>query len=154
MIILPRQARDKHRKNSKKRRVLAGNGRDRNSRGCSGAAACNVFRWNQTRVRKTPLFEAFIPMMIVLPRQARDRHRKKLRKGGDHSAGNQKGACHSGPHVPNATGNATCATVMYLLRGIFNLVELPVRFNMGGRPVLSAHFNVETARSEHNRPEI
>jgi hypothetical protein len=70
-------------------------------------------------------------------------------------AGNQKGACHSGPHVPNATGNATCATVMYLtFRGIFRLVELPVRFQMGGRPVLSAHLNVETSRSEHNRPEI
>ena len=27
--------------------------------------------------------------------------------------GDQKGACHSGPHVPNATGNATCDTVMH-----------------------------------------
>ena len=26
--------------------------------------------------------------------------------------GKQKGACHSGPHVPNATGNTTCASVM------------------------------------------
>jgi arylsulfatase I/J len=26
--------------------------------------------------------------------------------------GKQKGACHSGPHVPNASGNATCTTVM------------------------------------------
>jgi hypothetical protein len=45
------------------------------------------------------------------------------------------------------------ATVfMYLLRSI--LVQQPIRFKLGGRPVLSAHLNVETAGSEPKRPEI
>jgi hypothetical protein len=29
-----------------------------------------------------------------------------------------------------------------------------VRFKLGGRPILSAHLNAETARSEPERPEI
>jgi hypothetical protein len=40
----------------------------------------------------------------------------------------------------------------YLLRSI--LVQQPVRFKLGGRPVLSAQLNVETAGSERKRPEI
>eukprot|EP01046_Picozoa_sp_COSAG06_P017964 COSAG06_NODE_1236_length_10137_cov_3.357342_8_plen_60_part_00 len=40
----------------------------------------------------------------------------------------------------------------YLLRSI--LVQQPVRFKLCGRPVLSAHLNVETAGSEPKRPEI
>ena len=40
----------------------------------------------------------------------------------------------------------------YLLRSI--LVQQPVRFKLGGRPVLSAHLNVETAGSEPKRPEF
>jgi hypothetical protein len=40
----------------------------------------------------------------------------------------------------------------YLLRSI--LVQQPVRFKLGGRPVLSACLNVETAGSEPKRPEI
>ena len=30
----------------------------------------------------------------------------------------------------------------------------PARFKLGGRPVLSARFNIETAGSERKRPEI
>ena len=41
--------------------------------------------------------------------------------------------------------------LMYLLRSIF--VQQPIRFKLGGRPVLSAHLNAETARSERKRPE-
>jgi hypothetical protein len=41
---------------------------------------------------------------------------------------------------------------VYLLRSI--LVQQPVRFKLCGRPVLSAHLNVETAGSEPKRPEI
>ena len=40
----------------------------------------------------------------------------------------------------------------YLLRS--TLVRLPVRFKLGGRPILSAHLSVETARSERKRPEV
>ena len=40
----------------------------------------------------------------------------------------------------------------YLLRGIY--MQTPLRFKLGGRRVLSARFNVETAGSERNRPEI
>eukprot|EP01046_Picozoa_sp_COSAG06_P015574 COSAG06_NODE_1003_length_11130_cov_5.230804_5_plen_83_part_00 len=32
-------------------------------------------------VRKTALFEPFIYKMMILPRQARDKHREKLQKG-------------------------------------------------------------------------
>jgi hypothetical protein len=35
-----------------------------------------------------------------------------------------------------------------------NIYVTPLRFNLGGRPVLSAHLNVETAGSERKRPEI
>jgi hypothetical protein len=44
------------------------------------------------------------------------------------------------------------AMQQYLLRSI--LVQQPVRFKLGGRPVLSAHLNVETAGSEPKRPEF
>jgi len=40
----------------------------------------------------------------------------------------------------------------YLLRRI--LVQQPVRFKLGGRPVLNAYLNVETAGFERKRPEI
>jgi hypothetical protein len=40
----------------------------------------------------------------------------------------------------------------YLLRGIY--IQTPLRFKLGGRPILSARLNVETARSERKRPEI
>ena len=40
----------------------------------------------------------------------------------------------------------------YLLLGIY--MQTPLRFKLGGRRVLSAHLNVETARSERKRPEI
>jgi hypothetical protein len=35
-----------------------------------------------------------------------------------------------------------------------NIYVTPLRFELGGRPVLSARFNVETAASERKRPEI
>jgi hypothetical protein len=35
-----------------------------------------------------------------------------------------------------------------------NIYVMPLRFKLGGRLVLSAHLNVETARSERKRPEI
>jgi hypothetical protein len=35
-----------------------------------------------------------------------------------------------------------------------NIYVMPLRFKLGGRPVLSARFNVETARSQRKRPEI
>ena len=35
-----------------------------------------------------------------------------------------------------------------------NIYATPLRFKLGGRPVLSARFNVETAGSERKRPEI
>jgi|EP01046_Picozoa_sp_COSAG06_P049132 hypothetical protein len=35
-----------------------------------------------------------------------------------------------------------------------NVYVKPLRFKLGGRPVLSARLNVETARSERKRPEI
>ena len=42
--------------------------------------------------------------------------------------------------------------MQYLLRP--KLAQQPVRFKLGGRPVLNAHLNVETAGSERKRPEI
>jgi hypothetical protein len=35
-----------------------------------------------------------------------------------------------------------------------NVYVARLRFKLGGRPVLSARFNIETARSERKRPEI
>jgi hypothetical protein len=35
-----------------------------------------------------------------------------------------------------------------------NIYVTPLRFKLGGRPVLSTRFNVETAGSERKRPEI
>jgi hypothetical protein len=35
-----------------------------------------------------------------------------------------------------------------------NTYDTPLRFKLGGRPVLSAHLNVETAGFEPKRPEI
>ena len=35
-----------------------------------------------------------------------------------------------------------------------NEYATPLRYKLGGRPVLSARFNVETARSERKRPDI
>jgi hypothetical protein len=35
-----------------------------------------------------------------------------------------------------------------------NIYVTPLRFKLGGHPFLSARFNVETAGSERNRPEI
>ena len=35
-----------------------------------------------------------------------------------------------------------------------NIYAMPLRFKLGGRPILSTHLNVETARSERKRPEI
>jgi hypothetical protein len=54
------------------------------------------------------------------------------------------------PNLP--THSKSGAKVDYLLRSI--LVQQPVRFKLGGRPVLSAHLNVETAGSEPKRAEI
>ena len=43
----------------------------------------------------------------------------------------------------------------YLLRrGEHIICHIPLRFELGGRPILSADLNVETARSERKRPEI
>jgi hypothetical protein len=71
-IILPRQARDKHRENSKKARFLAGT------------------RWNRrgTSHGKEMRKRSFLPLfmlggMIVLPRQARDEHRKSTQQRDD-----------------------------------------------------------------------
>jgi hypothetical protein len=35
-----------------------------------------------------------------------------------------------------------------------NIYVTPLRFKLSGRPILSAHLNVETARSERKQPEI
>eukprot|EP01046_Picozoa_sp_COSAG06_P053286 COSAG06_NODE_9175_length_1967_cov_5.091481_2_plen_78_part_00 len=35
-----------------------------------------------------------------------------------------------------------------------NIYATPLRFKLGGHPVLSARFNVETAGSERTQPEI
>jgi hypothetical protein len=35
-----------------------------------------------------------------------------------------------------------------------NMYVTPLRFKLGGRPMLSAHLNVETARSERKPSEI
>jgi hypothetical protein len=35
-----------------------------------------------------------------------------------------------------------------------NVYAIPPRLILGGRPVLSAHLNVETTRSERNRPNV
>eukprot|EP01046_Picozoa_sp_COSAG06_P014324 COSAG06_NODE_886_length_11771_cov_13.431203_17_plen_183_part_00 len=35
-----------------------------------------------------------------------------------------------------------------------NICAMPLKFTLGGRPVLSARLNVDTARSERKRPEI
>ena len=43
----------------------------------------------------------------------------------------------------------------YLLRRMDTLYYvITLRFKLGGRPILSADLNVETARSARNRPEV
>ena len=54
------------------------------------------------------------------------------------------------------------ACVLFLLQGRRwaavpapgNVYATPLRFKLSGRPILSAHLNVETAGSERKRPEI
>jgi hypothetical protein len=65
----------------------------------------------------------------------------------DFPSGGQLMKRHSAPPNPVGERHGPC-----LLRGIY--VQTPLRFALGGRPVLSARFNVETAGSERKRPEI
>ena len=45
------------------------------------------------KVRKTPLLRHCIVKMIILPRQAQDKHRKKLRRGGFFAGNYDPGDC-------------------------------------------------------------
>jgi hypothetical protein len=67
-------------------------------------------------------------------------------------------AIHRAAGVPR-----TCLLVLQthaLIRGLHvvpapgNIYVTPLRFKLGGHPVLSARFNVETAGSERKRAEI
>eukprot|EP01046_Picozoa_sp_COSAG06_P022105 COSAG06_NODE_1693_length_8701_cov_80.626133_8_plen_247_part_00 len=86
MLILPRQARDKHRENSHKTGdwgslgSASGQGTDGiNSSDGAGAAAPAP----QEQVRKRRFFAPFYIKMLILPRQARDKHRKSTQKSAD-----------------------------------------------------------------------
>jgi hypothetical protein len=83
VIILPRQARDKHRENSKGRRVSAGDitaAKDLAlSRVGQGAASPHA-RGLRDQVRKQLSAPRFILQMTSLPRQARDKHRESTLK--------------------------------------------------------------------------
>jgi hypothetical protein len=55
-------------------------------------------------------------------------------------------------HEDGDVGGRQCMC-RYLLRRIY-ICAMPPRFKLDGRPILSAHLNVETAGSERKRPEI
>jgi hypothetical protein len=62
------------------------------------------------------------------------------------------------PHDDSSLYGQLCWTnqslIEYLLREYMKIFAMPLRFKLGGRPVLSARLNVETAGSERKQPEI
>jgi hypothetical protein len=86
MVILPRQARDTHRENSKTQRRFptAGDAHPRPRSG-SGQTASRPHSASHTQphlseVSKRHLLSHFYIKMIILPRQARDKHRESTQK--------------------------------------------------------------------------
>jgi hypothetical protein len=75
MIILPRQARDKHREHSKTNTAFSRRG---GAAPGMGEPLLNVSYSNQKDRfgEKNVLFELFYIKTIILPRQARDKHRE------------------------------------------------------------------------------
>ena len=93
-IMLPRQARDKHRENSKKARFVAENASSYYrpewsfwQAGIGTAAKYNattfsprVGDWTNVQVRKTVFFRHLYIKVMILPRQARDKHRENSKR--------------------------------------------------------------------------
>ena len=102
MIILPRQARDKHRENSKKDAFLqeltakadtkmeAALASVAKQQAMAGAALSKQIE-TVVAVRQTPLWASFMLTTIVLPRQARDKHRESSKKEWRFPAGREGG---------------------------------------------------------------
>jgi hypothetical protein len=69
--------------------------------------------------------------------------------GGERTRG-RTGRCRSGTGALSVSRDRARAwDCRYVLRGICSYV-MALRFKLGGRPVLSAHLNVETARFKRN----
>ena len=90
---------------------------------------------------------------MILPRQARDKHREsthledrfvQVRLCSDHI----RDVCVSRPGADAVSLGLVWVSIDS------TQVNSPVRFKLGGRPILSAHLNVETARSQPTQPEI
>jgi hypothetical protein len=57
-------------------------------------------------------------------------------------------------NAPCAEPGRSCLAWTYAIPAPGNIYVTPLRFKLGGRRVLSARFNVETAGSEPKRPGI
>ena len=79
-IILPRQARDKHREKHSKQTRFCRPPPAEFGEAEEGAAAMLASRFRSKMVRRTPFLSQLHMNTIVLPRQARDKHRTTLRK--------------------------------------------------------------------------
>jgi hypothetical protein len=62
------------------------------------------------------------------------------------------GGCWQGPDCSDPTAVGCYTTAVPAPGNIY--CAMPLRFKLGGRPILSARLNVETARPERKRPEM
>ena len=82
-ITLPRQARDKHGESSKQRRVFLqeiAHTITNSWNVVNGVKPCNACVGSEKPGTETRLFAPFLYKMIILPRQARDKHRENSKK--------------------------------------------------------------------------
>ena len=82
-ITLPRQARDKHGESSKQRRVFLqeiAHTITNSWNVVNGVKPCNACVGSEKPGKGTRLFAPFLYKIIILPRQARDKHRESTQK--------------------------------------------------------------------------
>jgi hypothetical protein len=80
MIILPRQARDRHRESTQKQTVFSGD-RGEEQEGWTGNRGNGAFNGRRAdQVRTRVFLRRFVLNVILLPRQARDKHRENSKQ--------------------------------------------------------------------------